>query len=143
MRSRLVSIYENVVNNSIVFSNKVSFFTGDQIYSEIYIGPTYYMRLKHMVKDKINYRATGKRSALTRQTNQGRANDGGLKIGEMERDGIMANGLSYFLNESYMVRGDQYYLAICNKTGAIAIYNTDKNIYLSMISLLNKSHLNG
>lgn len=109
-------------------------FTGDQIYSEIYIGPTYYMRLKHMVKDKINYRATGKRSALTRQTNQGRANDGGLKIGEMERDGIMANGLSYFLNESYMVRGDQYYLAICNKTGAIAIYNTDKNIYLSPFS---------
>jgi DNA-directed RNA polymerase II subunit RPB2 len=121
-------------------------FTGDQIYSEIYIGPTYYMRLKHMVKDKINYRATGKRSALTRQTNQGRANDGGLKIGEMERDGIMANGLSYFLNESYMVRGDQYYLAICNKTGATAIYNTNKNIYLSPFSdgpLTFNKNLNG
>jgi len=109
-------------------------FTGEQIYSEIYIGPTYYMRLKHMVKDKINYRATGKRSMLTRQTNQGRANDGGLKIGEMERDGIMANGLSYFLNESYMVRGDQYYMAVCNKTGTIAIYNTDKNLFISPFS---------
>jgi DNA-directed RNA polymerase II subunit RPB2 len=109
-------------------------FTGEQIYSEIYIGPTYYMRLKHMVKDKINYRATGKRSVLTRQTNQGRANDGGLKIGEMERDGIMANGLSYFLNESYMVRGDQYYMAVCNKTGTIAIYNTDKNLFISPFS---------
>ena len=106
-------------------------FTGEQIYSEIFIGPTYYMRLKHMVKDKINYRATGKRNFLTRQTNQGRANDGGLKIGEMERDGIMANGLSYFLNESYMVRGDQYYMAVCNKTGAIAVYNPDKNLFLS------------
>jgi len=106
-------------------------FTGEQIYSEIFIGPTYYMRLKHMVKDKINYRATGKRNFLTRQTNQGRANDGGLKIGEMERDGIMANGLSYFLNESYMVRGDQYWMAICNKTGSIAIYNPDKNLFLS------------
>jgi hypothetical protein len=92
------------------------------------------MRLKHMVKDKINYRATGKRSMLTRQTNQGRANDGGLKIGEMERDGIMANGLSYFLNESYMVRGDQYYMAVCNKTGTIAIYNTDKNLFISPFS---------
>ena len=106
-------------------------FTGEQIYSEIFIGPTYYMRLKHMVKDKINYRATGKRNFLTRQTNQGRANDGGLKIGEMERDGIMAHGLSYFLNESYMVRGDQYYMAVCNKTGSIAVYNPDKNIFLS------------
>ena len=106
-------------------------FTGEQIYAEIYIGPTYYMRLKHMVKDKINYRATGKRNFLTRQTNQGRANDGGLKIGEMERDGIMAHGLSYFLNESYMVRGDQYYMAVCNKTGAVAIYNPDKNLFLS------------
>ena len=106
-------------------------FTGEQIYSEIYIGPTYYMRLKHMVKDKINYRATGKRNFLTRQTNQGRANDGGLKIGEMERDGIMAHGLSYFLNESYMVRGDQYYMGICNKTGAIAVYNPDNNLFLS------------
>ena len=109
-------------------------FTGEQIYSEIYIGPTYYMRLKHMVKDKINYRATGKRSAMTRQTNQGRANDGGLKIGEMERDGIMAHGLSYFLNESYMVRGDQYYMAVCNKTGTTAIYNPDKNLFISPFS---------
>ena len=109
-------------------------FTGEQIYSEIFIGPTYYMRLKHMVKDKINYRATGRRSALTRQTNQGRANDGGLRIGEMERDGIMGHGLSYFLNESYMVRGDQYYMAVCNKTGTIAIYNPDKNLFLSPMS---------
>jgi DNA-directed RNA polymerase II subunit RPB2 len=109
-------------------------FTGEQIYSEIYIGPTYYMRLKHMVKDKINYRATGKRNFLTRQTNQGRANDGGLKIGEMERDGIMAHGLSYFLNESHMVRGDQYYMGICNQTGTIAIYNPDANLFLSPLA---------
>ncbi len=106
-------------------------FTGEQIFSNIYIGPTYYMRLKHMVKDKINYRATGKRNFLTRQTNQGRANDGGLKIGEMERDSIMGNGLSYFLNESYMVRGDQYYMAVCNKTGVVAIYNPGRNLFLS------------
>ena len=106
-------------------------YTGEQLYSEIFIGPTYYMRLKHMVKDKINYRATGKRSALTRQTNQGRANDGGLRLGEMERDGIMAHGMSYFLNESYMVRGDEYYMAVCNKTGSIAVYNPERNLFLS------------
>ena len=106
-------------------------YSGEQLYSEIYVGPTYYMRLKHMVKDKINYRATGKRSALTRQTNQGRANDGGLRIGEMERDGIMGHGMSGFLNDSFMVRGDAYYMAVCNKTGALAVYNKSKNLFLS------------
>ena len=113
--------------NQILYSG----YTGEQIFSEIFIGPTYYMRLKHMVKDKINYRATGKRSALTRQTNQGRANDGGLRLGEMERDGIMAHGMSGFLNESYMVRGDEYYMAVCNKTGGIAVYNPERNLFLS------------
>ena len=105
--------------------------TGEQLYSDIYIGPTYYMRLKHMVKDKINYRALGPRTMLTRQTVQGRANDGGLRIGEMERDGIMAHGASAFLNESYMIRGDQYYMAVCNKTGTIAVYNESLNLFMS------------
>ena len=90
--------------------------TGDLMESEIFIGPTYYMRLKHMVKDKINFRARGPRTVLTRQTVQGRANDGGLRIGEMERDGVIGHGATKFLEESLMVRGDEYYMAICNKT---------------------------
>jgi len=98
------------------------------------MGPTYYMRLKHMVKDKINYRALGPRTVLTRQTVQGRANDGGLRIGEMERDGILAHGASYFLNESFLKRGDEYFMAVCNKTGCIAIYNQPKNIFFSPFS---------
>ena len=105
--------------------------TGEQLEANIYIGPTYYMRLKHMVKDKINYRARGPNTMLTKQPVQGRANDGGLRIGEMERDGILAHGMSYFLNESFLIRGDEYYIAICNKTGAVAIYNEAKNLFLS------------
>ena len=107
--------------------------TGEQINSDIYIGPTYYMRLKHMVKDKINYRARGPNTVLTRQPVQGRANDGGLRIGEMERDGVLAHGMSYFLNESFMIRGekDEYHIAICNKTGALAVYNESRNIFIS------------
>jgi hypothetical protein len=105
--------------------------TGEQMEADIFIGPTYYMRLKHMVKDKINYRARGPNTMLTRQPVQGRANDGGLRIGEMERDGVMAHGMSYFLNESFLVRGDEYYMAICNKTGATAIYNEAKSLFLS------------
>jgi len=105
--------------------------TGEQLQSDIYIGPTYYMRLKHMVKDKINYRARGPNTMLTRQSVQGRANDGGLRIGEMERDAIISHGASQFLNESFLVRGDEYYMAVCNKTGAVAIYNNSKNLFLS------------
>ena len=105
--------------------------SGEQMEAEIFFGPTYYMRLKHMVKDKINYRATGPRTMLTKQTVQGRANDGGMRIGEMERDGILAHGASAFLNESYLKRGDEYYMAVCNKTGGIAVYNKNANILLS------------
>jgi DNA-directed RNA polymerase II subunit RPB2 len=105
--------------------------SGDQIQADIFMGPTYYMRLKHMVKDKINFRARGPNTALTRQPVQGRANDGGLRIGEMERDGVLAHGMSCFLNESFMTRGDEYYVAVCNKTGSISIYNESKNLFLS------------
>jgi DNA-directed RNA polymerase II subunit RPB2 len=105
--------------------------TGEQLESEIFIGPTYYMRLKHMVKDKINYRSLGPRQALTRQPLKGRANDGGLRIGEMERDGVIGHGASIFLSESMMKRGDEYYMAICNKSGTIAAYNPEQNIFYS------------
>jgi DNA-directed RNA polymerase II subunit RPB2 len=105
--------------------------TGEQLEADVYIGPTYYMRLKHMVKDKVNSRSTGPRTLMSRQPVQGRANDGGLRIGEMERDGILAHGASAFLNESYMVRGDQYYMAICNKTGMTAVYNETRNLFIS------------
>lgn len=117
----------NHTGNHILYNGM----TGEQIQANIYMGPTYYMRLKHMVKDKINYRARGPNQQLTRQPVQGRANDGGLRIGEMERDAVCAHGLAYFLNESFLVRGDEYYMAVCNKTGAISIYNEERNLFLS------------
>ena len=105
--------------------------TGEQMEAEIFFGPTYYMRLKHMVKDKINYRALGPRTALTKQPVSGRANDGGLRIGEMERDAVIAHGLTNFLTESMMERGDKYHVAICNNTGMLAICNPAKNLFMS------------
>ena len=105
--------------------------TGEQIETEILIGPTYYMRLKHMVKDKVNYRALGPRTALTKQPVSGRANDGGLRIGEMERDTVISHGATEFLRESMMERGDKSYLAVCNNTGMIAVYNPEKKIFIS------------
>jgi hypothetical protein len=68
---------------------------------------------------------------MTRQTVQGRANNGGLRVGEMDRDCVIAHGLNYFLNESMMVRGDEFYMAICNKSGTVAIYNEKNNLFLS------------
>jgi len=105
--------------------------TGEQMESEIFIGPAYYMRLKHMVKDKINYRARGPREAMTRQPVSGRANDGGLRIGEMERDCLLAHGSCDFLRESFMERSDPYRLAICHATGAVAIHHVGQNTWLS------------
>jgi DNA-directed RNA polymerase II subunit RPB2 len=110
--------------------------TGEQLEADIFIGPTYYMRLKHMVKDKINHRDEGPNTSLTRQPVQGRANDGGLRIGEMERDGVLAHGMSKFLNESFMERAgdDRFELAVCNKTGAVAIFNRQRNLFFSPLS---------
>jgi len=105
--------------------------TGQQMEADVFFGPTYYMRLKHMVKDKINHRAQGPRTLLTRQTVQGRSNDGGLRIGEMERDGVLAHGASQFLSDSLMNRGDSYLMGVCNKTGMIAIVNPTQNVFLS------------
>ena len=120
----------NSTGNEIMYNG----YTGEQLNTEIFIGPTYYMRLKHMVKDKINYRARGPRTMMTRQTVQGRANDGGLRVGEMERDGLIAHGATAFLTESMMKRGDEYQVAICNKTGCIAIYNEPKQLFISPMS---------
>lgn len=104
---------------------------GKQIETEIFMGPNYYMRLKHMVKDKINYRAMGPRTNLTKQPVSGRANDGGLRIGEMERDSVISHGATEFLRESMMERSDKYKLAICNNTGMTAIFNPTKNVFIS------------
>ena len=116
--------------NEILYSGE----TGEPLENEIFIGPCYYMRLKHMVKDKINYRAQGPRTVLTRQTVQGRANDGGLRIGEMERDGVIGHGATAFLRQSMLERGDDYYMAICNKTGMIAVYNESNNVFMSLLA---------
>ena len=93
--------------------------TGEMMETEIFMGPVYYLRLKHMVEDKINYRTTGPRTLLTHQPLEGRANDGGLRIGEMERDAIISHGMSKFLNESLMDRSDAYDFLFQPDTGRL------------------------
>jgi len=106
-------------------------FTGEQIKTEIFIGPTYYYRLKHMVNDKMNYRGGNGApvTSTTRQPTQGRANQGGLRIGEMETNALLAHGMGSFAKESMMERSDKYkYLVdVDNGVGAIPIHKTPKS----------------
>jgi DNA-directed RNA polymerase II subunit RPB2 len=106
---------------------------GSQMKTKIFIGPTFYQRLKHMVEDKIHSRSTGPVVMLTRQCSEGRARDGGLRIGEMERDGILCHGISVFLKERLMDMSDNYKVNVCDFCGVIASFNvsTDKRTNIS------------
>ena len=97
---------------------------GEQIHTSIFMGPTYYQRLKIMVADKMFSRGTGPLQHLVRQPASGRANKGGLRIGEMERDSILGHGISSFLNESMMERSDAFTMQIDNNSGLIS-YDED------------------
>ena len=104
--------------------------TGEQMSTKIFIGPTYYQRLKHMVKDKINSRAKGKVTLKTRQPPSGKALGGGLRIGEMERDAILAHGCLQFLKETMFERSDKYDFHISDNSGMISIANENDRTYI-------------
>jgi len=103
--------------------------TGEKIKTEIFIGPTYQVRLKHMVQDKVHGRARGPRQALTRQPLEGRSRDGGLKIGEMEKDAIVAHGMGQFLKERMMETSDITQVYVCDDCQLFASKVIDKDYY--------------
>ena len=112
--------------NEIMYNSR----SGEQIKTKIFVGPTYYQRLKHMVTDKIHSRSSaGPIVLLTRQPSEGRARAGGLRLGEMEVECSWAHGTLQFLKERIMDCSDNYRLFICKKCNNIANVNPDKSIY--------------
>lgn len=112
--------------NEVMYNSR----TGEQMKSKIFVGPTYYQRLKHMVTDKIHSRSSnGPIVLLTRQPSEGRAREGGLRLGEMEVECNWGHGTMQFLKERFMECSDNYRLFVCKKCNNTATVNPEKNIY--------------
>ena len=104
--------------------------TGEQIETSVFYGPTFYQRLKHMVKDKSHARGSGPMVVLTRQPAEGRAREGGLRFGEMERDCMVSHGAGRFTKGRIYDCSDKFTTHCCKKCGMLAIYNDKKGIHL-------------
>lgn len=102
---------------------------GNRIKTNIFIGPTYYQRLKHMSKDKLHARGTGPLQLLTRQPPEGRKRDGGFRFGEMERDCMLGHATQGFLKERMFNSSDKFAFYVCNECGRVAVANPSNNLY--------------
>ena len=103
--------------------------TGEQLECKIFMGPVFYQRLKHMVNDKQHSRSIGPMVNLTRQPAEGRSRDGGLRFGEMERDGMISHGAARFTRGRMYDASDKYQVYICKSCGLIASYNDQLHIH--------------
>jgi DNA-directed RNA polymerase II subunit RPB2 len=104
-------------------------YTGRMMETSIFVGPCYYQRLRHCSKDKLHSRASGPLVMLTRQPAEGRARDGGLRFGEMERDCVIGHGMSEFTKERLMECSDAFLCYSCRDCGLLAIANEKEGIW--------------
>ena len=110
--------------NEVLYSG----ISGEQLNVAIFMGPTYYQRLKHMAEDKVHSRNSGPVVQLTRQPAEGRSREGGLRVGEMEKDCINSHGAAAFLKERMLDVSDKFEMYICGHCGNAAVVNPTEDI---------------
>ncbi|KDP40566.1 hypothetical protein JCGZ_24565 [Jatropha curcas] len=123
---RVETISQTLVDRGFSYNGKdfiYSGITGCPLQAYIFMGPIYYQKLKHMVLDKIHARGSGPRTLLTRQPTEGRAKNGGLRVGEMERDCLIAYGASMLIFERLMISSDPFEVQVCRVCGLLGYFN--------------------
>jgi DNA-directed RNA polymerase II subunit RPB2 len=125
LRKHMISLGMHPYGNELLYNGQ----TGEMMEAEIFMGPTFYQRLKHMVKDKTHSRAKGPIVSLTRQPCEGRARDGGLRVGEMERDCMLSHGTAMFTKERLMDVSDPFSTGFCKNCGVLAVVNKEASLY--------------
>ena len=125
LKQHMLDLGYHPYGNEILYNGQ----TGEMMEAEIFMGPTFYQRLKHMVIDKKHSRGRGPIVSLTRQPCEGRARDGGLRVGEMERDCLLTHGAAAFTKERLMDVSDPFTTGICKTCGTLAVMNEEEGIY--------------
>lgn len=123
--SKVEDMSRLLIENGYSYGGKdflTSGITGEPLETYVYFGPIYYQKLKHMVMDKMHARARGPRAILTRQPTEGRSRDGGLRLGEMERDCLIGYGATQLLLERLMLSSDAFKVNACQLCGLLG-YN--------------------
>ncbi|KAI7185892.1 DNA-directed RNA polymerase III subunit [Hortaea werneckii] len=124
--SKVEDMGNALVRNGFSYTGKdfvTSGITGESLPAYVFFGPIYYQKLKHMVADKMHARSTGPRAILTRQPTEGRSRQGGLRLGEMERDCLIAYGASQLLLERLMLSSDAHEVDVCETCGMMGYNN--------------------
>jgi DNA-directed RNA polymerase III subunit RPC2 len=117
---------EALIRNGLNYTGKDVLYSGtsgEPLDAYIFSGPVFYQKLKHMVLDKAHARARGPRAVLTRQPTEGRSRDGGLRLGEMERDCLIAYGASALIMERLMHSSDAFSANVCMSCGLLQYQN--------------------
>ncbi|KAJ3174991.1 DNA-directed RNA polymerase III core subunit ret1 [Geranomyces variabilis] len=124
--SKVEDMSNILISNGFSYSGKdyvTSGITGEPLQAYIFFGPVYYQKLKHMVLDKMHARSRGPRAVLTRQPTEGRSRDGGLRVGEMERDCLIGHGTAALLMERLLYASDAYDCEMCGECGLVGAWH--------------------